>query len=71
MSTSRLGRLLIVDDEIELMTALCETLTAQGYETTGLTSAEEALRVLQEQDFDVLLADLMMPAIDGITFHRI
>jgi DNA-binding NtrC family response regulator len=70
MSTSKLGRLLIVDDEIELMTALCETLTTQGYETTGLTSAEEALRVLQEQDFDVLLADLMMPAMDGIALLR-
>jgi signal transduction histidine kinase/FixJ family two-component response regulator len=66
MSTSKLGRLLIVDDEIELMTTLCETLTAQGYETTGLTSAEEALQVLQEQDYDVLMADLMMPAMDGI-----
>ncbi|MGE3540548.1 MAG: hypothetical protein AB7N91_24300 [Candidatus Tectimicrobiota bacterium] len=42
MTESRLGRLLIVNDEVELMTVLCETLTDQGYETIGMASAEAA-----------------------------
>jgi PAS domain S-box-containing protein len=70
MSTSKLGRLLIVDDEIELLTALCNILSERGYETAGCTSGRDALEILKEQDFDVLLADLMMPDMDGIALVR-
>jgi PAS domain S-box-containing protein len=70
MPAPKLGRLLIVDDEVKLMNALCETLTEQGYETRGLTSGREALEVLKGQDFDVLLTDLMMPEMDGIALLR-
>jgi PAS domain S-box-containing protein len=65
-----LGRLLIVDDEVELMTVLCETLIAQGYEADGYTSGVNALAALQTGNYDVLLADMMMPAMDGITLLR-
>ena len=67
MITPTLGRVLIVDDEIELVTALCDMLTMQGYEAVGHTSAHKALQALQEQDFDLLLSDLMMPEMDGIS----
>ena len=65
-SNYKVGRLIIVDDEIELMTALCELLTRHGYETVGYTSGAEALAKLKEQDFDLLLTDLMMPEMNGI-----
>jgi response regulator RpfG family c-di-GMP phosphodiesterase len=61
---------LIVDDETELTAALCEMLAKQGYETLGFNNGREALAVLNEQSFDVLLADLMMPEMDGITLLR-
>jgi DNA-binding NtrC family response regulator len=61
-----LGRLLVVDDEVELMDALRETLAAQGYDTTGATSGPEGVRLLAEGEFDILLSDLMMPGMDGI-----
>jgi len=67
MTTPSLGRVLIVDDELELMTALCDMLTMQGYEAVGHTSPQEALQALRGQNFDVLLSDLMMPEMDGIT----
>jgi PAS domain S-box-containing protein len=70
MPAPSLGRVLIVDDEVELMTALCESLTDQGYEALGRTSAHEALALLQEQDIDLLLCDLMMPEMDGIALLR-
>ncbi len=63
---SPIGKILVVDDEVELKNVLVETLTAQGYETVGFTSGEAALAALREQDFDVLLTDLMMPGMDGI-----
>jgi FixJ family two-component response regulator len=67
MSTSQLGRVLIIDDEVELMTSLQELLPEQGYEARGFTSAREALAELKERDYDVLLTDLMMPEMDGIS----
>ncbi|HEY7496723.1 MAG TPA: PAS domain S-box protein, partial [Candidatus Tectomicrobia bacterium] len=67
MTIPKLGSVLIVDDEVELMTALCEVLTEQGYDVAGFASASEALARLQEQDIDLLLCDLMMPEMDGIT----
>jgi PAS domain S-box-containing protein len=70
MSSSRLGRLLIVDDEVELLTTLCNILSERGYETVGCTSGRDALEMLREQDFDLLLADLMMPDTDGIALVR-
>jgi len=66
MNESVAARLLIVDDEAALMTALCKTLELEGYVTTGFTSAREALKLLGEREFDILLTDLMMPEMDGI-----
>jgi hypothetical protein len=67
------ARILIVDDEAPQMKALCETLRDQGYETTGFTSAEEALAAFKkaEREFDLLLTDMMMPVMDGITLLRL
>ena len=64
------GRLLVVDDERNLMDVLCEMLPAQGYETVGFTSSLDALAELKDHDFDVLLSDLMMPDMDGVTLLK-
>jgi two-component system sensor histidine kinase/response regulator len=69
-SNNNVARLLIVDDEEAQMTALCNTLKAQGYETQGFTSAVVALSALAQQPCDLLLTDLMMPEMDGITLLR-
>lgn len=61
------ARLLIVDDESAQMRALCDTLNSEGYSTRGLSSAREALIALRPGKFDLLLTDLMMPEMDGIT----
>ena len=66
----KVGRIMIVDDEAELMTALCEALAAQGYETTGFTTGADALKILVEQDYDLLLTDLMMPEMNGIALLK-
>lgn len=61
------ARLLIVDDEVAQMRALCETLSLEGFATRGYSSAREALDALKPDEFDLLLTDLMMPEMDGIT----
>jgi DNA-binding NtrC family response regulator len=70
MSKSKLGRLLIVDDEVELMSALKETLGSQDYDVVGVTSGKDALKALVDQPCDLLLTDLMMPEMDGIQLLR-
>jgi len=64
------GRLVIVDDDPGVLTALCRTLAEQGYETQGCATGAEALAALQQTGVDVLLSDLMMPGLDGTTLLR-
>ncbi len=49
------------------MRALCETLGDHHYEVEGYSAAGSALAALRERRFDLLLTDLMMPEMDGIT----
>jgi PAS domain S-box-containing protein len=61
-----IGKILVVDDEPELKAALVESLIDQGYEATGFSSGHDALVALGDENFDLLLTDLMMPEMDGI-----
>jgi two-component system sensor histidine kinase/response regulator len=71
-----LGRILIVDDELALVEALCRTLQSQGYSTAGAASGQEALDMLRSAKtgeavaFDILITDLMMPVMGGIALLR-
>ena len=60
-------RLLVVDDEEPHMRALCATLAAEGFEASGFTSPQEALGALASERFELLLTDLQMPGMDGIS----
>ncbi|MBE0427664.1 MAG: response regulator [Nitrospirae bacterium] len=70
MFEPELGRLLVVDDEIEILTLVCNLLTRFGYSVNGYTSGREALEALKVKKFDLLLTDLVMSDIDGITMLR-
>ena len=70
MNSPPLARLLIVDDEAAQVTALCQTLRAEGYVTTGAESATQALELLRQSTFDILITDLTMPGLDGISLLR-
>ena len=70
MAKSISGRILVVDDEVELTKALCETLTAQNFAVTGVNSGKDALKAIESESFDVILSDLMMPGMDGIQMLR-
>jgi two-component system sensor histidine kinase/response regulator len=67
MTPKPTGRLLVVDDEAPLMTALGHTLRDEGYAVTGVTSGAEAIAALSRGPFDLIMTDLMMPQMDGIT----
>lgn len=69
-STGDKARLLIVDDETALMEALRDTLQIQGYDVVGCISAATALTALRQTPFDLLLADLTLPEMNGIELLR-
>jgi two-component system sensor histidine kinase/response regulator len=66
MSRQPIARLLVVDDEAAQMKALCDTLSLEDYATVGFSNGLRALQALREEEFDLLLTDLMMPEMDGI-----
>jgi DNA-binding response OmpR family regulator len=58
-------RILIIEDETPMRTALADLLTAEGYRTLTATDGESGLqRVLSEKP-DLILLDVMMPKLDG------
>lgn len=59
-------RLLLVDDEEELVTTLMERLQWRGLEAVATTSGPDALERLRAEPFDVAVIDLKMPGIDGL-----
>jgi DNA-binding NtrC family response regulator len=66
MSDTKRGNLLVVDDEVELMRALSDSLGEQGFAVKGVSRPADALDALSDGEFDLLLSDLMMPGTDGI-----
>ncbi len=64
------AHVLLVDDEAVFTRNISKLLTHRGYRVTAVNSGDAALRALQEQGFDVLVLDLKMPGLDGISTLR-
>ena len=58
-------RILIVDDEKDFLDIIAERIGARGMDVATATSAEAALNMVEEESFDVVIMDFMMPALDG------
>jgi len=59
--------ILLVEDEENLQEALKLNLELEGYEITGAWDGAEALQAVQKEYFDLIILDVMLPEIDGIT----
>lgn len=64
------ARILVVDDEIEIMRALQRSLSAHGYEVFTAGSGEEALGEIAQHRPDLILLDLGLPGISGLEVCR-
>jgi DNA-binding response OmpR family regulator len=60
------ARVLIVDDEREFATTLCERLRLRGYEAHAAFTAEEAIVAVDASAPDVVLLDLNLPGVRGV-----
>src|SRR5690349_8239668 len=63
-------RVLVVDDEVGLRRFLAKELAARGFAVEAASSAEEGLRKISESLYDVVLLDMKMPGMDGLTALR-
>lgn len=61
---------LVVDDEPDILLVLEMLLSAEGYRVRTASSGTEALALVQAERPDLVLADVMMPGIDGFELMR-
>ena len=61
------SRILLVDDERVFVDNMTRLLNNRGYRVTGVNSGGDAIESLQNERFDVVVLDLKMPGMDGIT----
>ncbi len=62
--------ILVVDDDAAVRDVLVLLLKDVGYKVTDTGSPEEALRLVSERSFDLVLSDILMPEMDGLTLLR-
>jgi DNA-binding response OmpR family regulator len=63
-------RILLVDDEEELVSALAERLSFRNIEADWTTRPEEALRLSGEREYDLAVLDVKMPRMSGLDLQR-
>jgi len=63
-------RVLFVDDEEELVSAVVERLQLRGIEAQGATAGADALGLIEREAFDVVVADVKMPGLGGLEVVR-
>jgi DNA-binding response OmpR family regulator len=63
-------RFLVVDDEVHIRSSLVRALNLIGYEVDEAASGQEALALLQQIPYDLMVLDMVMPGIEGVEVLR-
>lgn len=65
-------KVLLVDDEIPFITTLAKRLNKRGLDVSEAHDGQEALAAMEEREFEVVILDVKMPGMDGLTvLHKI
>jgi PAS domain S-box-containing protein len=70
MKNAPIGRVLIVDDDFDVLKIVRDLIEEFGYEAVGCSSGKEALKLVKKKKYDLLLTDLFLPEIDGIKLMK-
>ena len=64
-------KLLMIDDDVNLLSYLGEELVEIGFQVTTLTNGNDAVVLTSREHFDLILLDMIMPDMDGIQVARL
>lgn len=67
---SQTHRILVVDDEVDLLELVRYNLVKEGYDVACVGSGEEALKAARKEPPDLIVLDLMLPTVDGLEVCR-
>ena len=65
-----MARVLVVDDEPRIVSFVSRALNASGFTTDGTTEGSRALELARTGNYELIILDLMMPRVDGMTLLR-
>ena len=65
-----MGRILIIEDDADLLSALRDMLSGAGHEVRVASSAPAAMREYRQHGADVIITDLFIPDVDGLALIR-
>lgn len=70
MNNPESRKILVVDDDPDMVSVLNQILVGEGFEVVSLSDGEEALKFLQKSQADALVTDVMLPRMDGWTLCK-
>lgn len=65
-----MASILLAEDDTSLRTFLARALKKAGHDVVAIGDGAEALEIIRNRDFDLLLSDIVMPGMDGIELSR-
>lgn len=65
------GKILVVEDEKDILELITYNLTKNGFEVNGVTSGEQALKIARSDWPDLVILDLMLPGVEGLDVCRL
>ena len=66
----QMTKVLVVEDERNIRDLVCLHLGLEGYECVPIADGKEAMMLAAEKPFDLIVLDLMLPGVDGVTITR-
>jgi len=70
IANSKVNRILVIDDEVEILDSLTELLKINGYESFGVSSGIEALHAIEENQYKLIICDIDMPGMPGTDLFK-
>lgn len=71
MEKSKPAKILYIEDDQEMIDLVCLILNRRGFQVKGAQGGRSGLEAIRNEDFDLLLLDLMMPDLDGWDLYHI
>jgi CheY-like chemotaxis protein len=65
-----MATILVVDDEVALLELLTNLMEDLGHRTFAASNGKQAMQIVASEQVDLIISDIMMPVMDGITFLR-